>query len=414
MSAATAASAVIPIRPLPLSVVPTPAQLRQLQDLLTVSDPQQAWRPVPAEDPATAGQLCARVGTTAPAGTAVVMSTSGSTGPAKGIYLTPTQLRSAIVATEQFFGGGGVWVLALPSWHIAGLQVLLRSLHAGYTPIVVDISTGFDPTDLVAAAAAVAAPRSFLSLVPGQLTKALETVDAAVLTALAQFTAVLVGGASCPPELVHQAQHHGITVVRTYGASETCGGVVYDGVPLPGVTLSLRAPTPTPTGQQGQLVISGPMVATGYSLPGTHDELGQGRWVTSDLAELSPTGQLRICGRLDGLLTVGGLKVNPQRVEELALTHPQLHEICVVGVPHPRLGTQLVAAVVADADLTRAELAAHLRAGGGGHETHPRIVRRVPQLPLMGIGKLDRQTVAQWAQEWVNEAGEDEVLTRDD
>ena len=132
-------------------------------------------------------------------------------------------------------GGPGQWLLALPAYHIAGLQVLVRSLIAGTTPVA--LMPGFDTAELATAVAALGAGRRYASLVAAQLDKAL--ADAAAVAALAELDAVLIGGGPMPSGLAERASQAGVSVVRTYGMSETAGGCVYDGVPLDGVRVRI-------------------------------------------------------------------------------------------------------------------------------------------------------------------------------
>ena len=84
---------------------------------------------------------------------ALVMSTSGSTGTPKGAQLTPANLVASADATHQVLGGTGQWLLAMPAHHIAGIQVLVRSLVAGVDPLCMDLSEGFDIPTFARAAA---------------------------------------------------------------------------------------------------------------------------------------------------------------------------------------------------------------------------------------------------------------------
>ena len=122
--------------------------------------------------------------------------------------------------------------MALPPYHIAGLQVLVRSVLAGTTPVELDISTGFVVTQLPGAVRKLGSGRRYTSLVAAQLAKALS--DPTAVAALAELDAVLIGGGPAPQPILDAAAAADITVVRTYGMSETAGGCIYDGAPLDG------------------------------------------------------------------------------------------------------------------------------------------------------------------------------------
>jgi len=315
---------------------------------------------------------------------ALVMATSGTTGVPKGALLTSRALRASGEATHRRLGGPGAWLLTLPAHHIAGMQVLLRGLLAGTTPVIVDVTQGFDPAELPAAVAALTGPRRYTSLVPTQLVKALD--DPAATAALADLDAVMLGGAATPLPLLRRAQDAGIRVVRTYGMSETCGGCVYDGIPLDGAQVRIA--------DDGRVLLGGPMVASGYrGLPG-HPAFAEPGWFRTDDAGALVDGVLTIRGRLDEAISTGGLTVVPQVVESVLADHPAVRECAVLGLPDDRLGQRVVAAVVPENGRvpTAEELRAHV-SDALDPTAAPREIRLVDALPLRGPGKIDREAL---------------------
>ena len=346
--------------------------------------------------------------------TAVVVATSGSTGEAKGALLPRAALHASGTATHTRLGAGGNpgagvrWLLALPPWHVAGLQVLLRSLLAGTEPAVCDLTGGFTPAAFTAAAARCDGVHRFTSLVPTQLLRLLDAGEEATGT-LASFDAVLVGAAATPPALLARAQEAGVRVVLTYGSSETCGGCVYDGVPLDGVSVAVEAPTSRIT-LAGDVVARGYRARTGAGPSGTGnpfgtDSSGRRSFATDDAGVLTPGAdgrpRLEVLGRLDDLVTTGGLKVAPALVEGVLVQHPGVAEAAVIGVEDAHWGQRLVAAVVpaeGAGELTLAELRAHVGARLAAHAA-PRQLVVLRRLPLRGPGKPDRRALQDLARQ---------------
>ncbi len=187
---------------------------------------------------------------------ALVVETSGSTGTGKRVALSSEALLAGAAAADAALGGPGHWLLALPTHYIAGLNVLTRSVTAGTTPVLVPPGH-FDPRAFADAAARLgtdrSAPNRYTSLVPVQLARVLD--DERATAALADLDAVLVGGQATPEPLRDRARAAGVRIVTTYGASETSGGCVYDGVPLGPVHAAV---------DDGELLLAGPVLAEGY------------------------------------------------------------------------------------------------------------------------------------------------------
>ncbi len=139
---------------------------------------------------------------------ALVVPTSGTTGTPKGAMLTPAALIASASATQDRLGGPGTWLLALPTHHIAGIQVLVRSLQAGTVPVELDVSAGFDVTELPTAVAQLGSGRRYTSLVATQLAKVL--LDPEATAALAELDAVLLGGGPAPRPVLEGAAAEGV------------------------------------------------------------------------------------------------------------------------------------------------------------------------------------------------------------
>jgi o-succinylbenzoate---CoA ligase len=318
---------------------------------------------------------------------ALVIATSGSTGQPKGAELTAAALLASARASLRRIGarGGQRWLCCLPVFHVAGVQVLVRSLLAGAEPV---ISTRID-ADLLGGAAGqdlAGGDGGYVSLVPTQLRRLLDAG-----APVQSFRAILLGGAAPPAGLLARARSAGARVITTYGMSETCGGCVYDGIPLDGVRADV--------GSDGRIRLAGPVLFSGYRLrPDLTAAAMDGGWfVTSDLGSVDAGGRLAVLGRADDLINSGGEKVVAAQVEAVLASCTGVREAIVVGVPDPEWGERVTALVVpADPaappglDLLRA----HARASLPGYAA-PRGLVLLAEIPLLPSGKPDRAAMRQ-------------------
>jgi O-succinylbenzoic acid--CoA ligase len=314
----------------------------------------------------------------------LVVETSGSTGDPKRVVLSRAAMRGSADGTARRLGGPGQWLLNLPPTYVAGLQVLFRSVRAGTEPVV--------DADVVSGAAAMTGERRYVSLVPTQLHRLLD--DPAAVDALRTFSTVLVGGAAVPATLRERAAAAGVTVVATYGMSETCGGCVYDGVPLDGVGVAIGADT-SGSGA-GRIRISGPVLFDGYEgRPDlTAEVLADGWFTTADLGRLDHDGRLEVLGRVDDVIVSGGVNVPGPAVAARLREHPDVRAAEVVGVPDDEWGRRVVACVVGSLSLDDARDwvgARHPRSWA------PRSLVTLDAVPLLPNGKTDRRALQELA-----------------
>ncbi|MEU0545228.1 o-succinylbenzoate--CoA ligase [Nocardia sp. NPDC005978] len=355
--------------------------LPHLREALDGNGP--AWLPIPTADRREAQRLSSslRPGEEIDDDVALVVTTSGTTGLPKGALLSAAALRASGDATHERLGGPGQWLLALPTHHIAGIQVLLRSILSGTEPAALDVSGGFLPEALAGAVAGMTGPRRYTSLVPTQLIKALDEPTAAA--ALAQLDGVLIGGAATPAPVLARARAAGINIFRTYGMSETCGGCVYEGVPLSGTRIRI---------EDGRVMLGGDMLAKGYRNQPDNPAFAEPGWFRTEDAGSYENGVLTVTGRLDEAIMTGGLLVIPQVVEAVLITHPGISECVVLGLPDDRLGQRVVTAIVPAPGATPPtldELREHVVAELDAIAA-PRELAVLDELPLRGPGKPDR------------------------
>ena len=258
-------------------------------------------------------------------GTAVIVPTSGSTGVPKGVELSAAALLFSARASLARIGArpGERWLCCLPGTYIAGIQVLVRSLVSGTDPVLADHA---DPGTVAASGCA------YVSLVPTQLKRLLD-VD---MSPLAGFRSVLLGGAAAPAGLLDAARAARVPVVTTYGMTETCGGCVYDGIPLDGARIKI--------GDDDRIWLSGPMLFSGYL--GGPPAPGDGWLRSGDLGRLDSAGRLTVRGRADDVINTGGSMVVPGEVAAALQTCPGVGDVAVLGQPDPEWGERVVAVVV--------------------------------------------------------------------
>nr|WP_212755490.1 o-succinylbenzoate--CoA ligase [Flexivirga aerilata] len=319
---------------------------------------------------------------------ALVVSTSGSTGTPKRAMLSRAALVASADATHERLGGPGQWLLPMPPQHIAGTQVLIRSLRAGVAPITL---TMFGVDEFISATRALTGARRYTSLVPTQLRRLLDAGPAA-REALAAYDGLLLGGAASAPSLLTEAADAEVRVLTTYGMSETSGGCVYDGVPLTGTSVRLD--------DDGRITLCGNTIASGYldapELTATvFGELPDGTrtFRTDDIGSWEQD-RLHVLGRGDDLINTGGLKVAPRVVEEAATQLPDVIEAVALGLPDDEWGEAVAIAVRARKPLELAEIRAALRERLPSYALPKRLLL-VEELPLRGPGKPDRAALAQ-------------------
>jgi O-succinylbenzoic acid--CoA ligase len=336
-----------------------------------------------------------------------VIATSGSTGNPAGVLLPAGALRAAARGFAAHSGrpDGHSWVAALPLHHAGGFMVAVRAAVAGTAVVPVASLGGAEPftvqafehaTEQAVALASRDGTPLAVSLVPAMLA----TLDAAGsegVALLRSYDAVLVGGAAAPGRLVARLRQAGVRLRRSYGMTETCGGVVLDGRPLPGAVLDTTA--------DGRLRVRGEQVALGY-----RDGREAARWsvtpdgsrgfVTGDLGSVAADGEVHVLGRVDDVVQVGGASVALGAVARVLRDDARVAEAEVVAVPDERLGSRLVGLVVAAAGSPTGALATSLAecvAAELGRAARPRHVELVATLPMLASGKPDRAALLELA-----------------
>ena len=302
--------------------------------------------------------------------TAVLVTSTGSTGANKEIALTASAVLASAKAANKYLDAhfGETWSLLLPLTHIAAVNVLVRSLELGTIPVnLVGYSGEFPKVD-------------YTAIVPTQLYNALNGDDR-LLKHLQSAKAVLVGGAALTSELKAQATAAGINVVTTYGMSETSGGCVYNGEPLEGVQVAIT--------DSGFIKVSGPVLASNLELD------PQSYFVTSDRGELTD-GHLIVLGRGDDVIISGGENISLSEIEGAISQSFANFEFAAFAVSSDKWGQELhIASVNSPAEFS-AQVEGIL-VEKFGNAAKPKRFHQLTALPLIGIGKVDRRALAQLA-----------------
>ncbi len=318
-----------------------------------------------------------------------VVFTSASSGEAKPVELSRAAWVAAADASAANLGwrDDDRWLVCLPLAHVGGLAILIRCLVDRRTAV---IAGGFEVARVIDT---VATSRiTLLSLVPTMLDRLLEA-DWRPPNAL---RAVVLGGAAAPRALVDAARRRGLPILTSYGMTETCGQIATlrpsdaldpartsVGPALPGVEIGIA--------DDGTILVRTPSLMSGYG-PGSvvPPAVDADDWlVTGDRGWLDPAGELHVAGRRDATIVTGGDNVHPEPVEEVLRGYPGIRDVCVFGLPDPRWGEIVAAALVGDPVVDRGALDHYLRERLAGYQC-PRRLLWLPALPLGSSGKVDR------------------------
>jgi malonyl-CoA/methylmalonyl-CoA synthetase len=354
----------------------------------------------------------------APAGSAggddlaLLLYTSGTTGPSKGAMITHNSVLATVTGLLAAWSwrAGDVLLLALPLFHVHGLIVGLDcALAAGAT---VELRRRFDGA-AVAAELAAGGVTVFFG-VPTLYVRLVEELRRRGGGEADRFAAVRLfcsGSAPLAPETFAAFRElTGHSILERYGMTEA--GMLLSnpylgprrpgevGAPLPGVSVRVvdEAGRDLPPGSPGELLVRGANVFAGYwqapektAASFVPDTAGRRWFRTGDLACLDPrTGSITLLGRRHELIISGGFNIYPREIEETLLSFPGVREAAVVGRPHPKWGEVPIAFLVADRPLDPPAVLAFCKDQLAGFKV-PHELRFLDALPRNALGKLQKQ-----------------------
>jgi O-succinylbenzoic acid--CoA ligase len=318
---------------------------------------------------------------------ALILLTSGSTGQPRAVEIPLSALAESAAASAVHFHNQAVWFTALPVTSMGGINTVIRSALAGTAPVIWDGVAGAAPfvaaelapyIDATVTSARKQKLAAAASFVPTQMHRMLN--DAEAVSALKNLDYILVGGGAMNQKDIDFAQELGIRLVRTYGATETSGGCVYDGVPLEGVEITVD--------ESGFIALHGAMLAHSYRDGELIHESG---WRSSDIGSIEH-GRLVVKGRADDVIKSAGYLLNVQKLAQTARMVPGVEDAQSASAPSDEYGSLAVIAYSGSADVAAVET--HVRESIQGIKVPLRIVN-LPSIPLLPNGKPDRTAISQ-------------------
>ena len=285
--------------------------------LLKVLQREAAVAMVPGSNSYRAAAILRAISPTDPVpnGIGLIATTSGSTSTPKGVLISYAAIDASINAVNQELGLTPQWHLVLPVQHIAGTMTAIRGL-ASDSKLHQPTINAADPMQLAAYAKSIKDLPSLhaITLVPEHLNR-LAVINE--LASLRFFYKVIVGAGSLDVSLRSKLLDLGIPIVSSYGLTETCGGIVWDGVPLNSVSISLN--------DSAEVLVQSEMNATGYR--NSNDDLTIIN--THDLGSFE-SGKLQIIGRSDNKVKIKGHFVDLLQVNESVIGHTEQEAVSLI------------------------------------------------------------------------------------
>lgn len=346
--------------------------------------------------------------------------TGGTTGPPKGAMLTHFNIFAMQAINQTFYSysfkkgknlveGKETVIAFLPFYHIYGQVVLLLSgIIRGYTLVIL---TTPDIDDVLSSLGGYDA--TFFLGVPG-LFELLKDYDKTSRVDWKRLKFIVSGADSLLEDTAKTWERRTGTLIHEgYGQTETSSGICVSpvgrpkigsfGVPLPNTVVAIVHPDTAqmvPLGEIGELVVRGPQVMKGYwNRPEETEksflEIAGEKWLmTGDLVRMDEEGYVHFYDRKRDLIKYKGYSVFAREIEEVLKTHPKIKEAAVIGVPDPKVGANIKAVIVLEADargkMSEEEIVSHCQEKLA-HYKVPKIIEFRGEVPRTDVGKVSRR-----------------------
>lgn len=346
--------------------------------------------------------------------------TGGTTGPPKGAMLTHFNIFAMQAINQTFYSysfekgknleeGKETVVAFLPFYHIYGQVILLISgIVRGYTLVIL---TTPDIDDVLSSVGGYDA--TFFMGVPG-LYELLKDYDKTGRVDWKRLKFLVSGADSLLEDTAKIWERRtGTSIHEGYGQTETSAGICVSpigrpkmgsfGVPLPNTMVAIAHPERAemvPLGEIGELVVRGPQVMKGYwnrpeETEKSFAEIAGERWLrTGDLVRMDDEGYVHFYDRKRDLIKYKGYSIFAREIEEVLKTHPKIKEAAVIGVPDPKVGANIKAVIVLEADargkMSEEEIVSHCQEKLA-HYKIPKIIEFRGEIPRTDVGKVSRR-----------------------
>lgn len=347
---------------------------------------------------------------------AILLFTSGTTGPPKAAVLRHKHLVTYILTTVDFGAAeaGDATLVSVPPYHIAGMAALASSIYAGRRIVQLP---NFDAARWLELARGESVTHAFV--VPTMLARIVEALGDAAPGSGPPVQSIAYGGGKMPLAIIERAMalFPETSFTNAYGLTETSSTIallgpddhreamqsrdpkvrrrlISVGRPLPSIEVEIRDESGRALGadERGEIFVRGEQVSGEYLGAGSLVD-AEGWFATRDGGSLDADGYLFLEGRIDDIIVRGGENMSPGEIEDVLLAHPAVADAAVVGVPDEQWGEAVAARVVCHGapppvDELKQWVKDRLRSS-----RVPERIEFVDELPYNETGKLLRRKV---------------------